>query len=206
MNHFASLFSIGRILKSAFLFIFEAMEKQVILNEKQFELTLNRLCYQLIENHNDFSETVLIGLQPRGIHVLKRLKDRLEQILGHSVTCGNLDITFYRDDFRRREKPIIPSATNIDFIIENKDVVIIDDVLYTGRTIRSGIDALMAYGRPRNVELVAFIDRRFKRQLPIQADYVGKTIDTLATERVSVEWKEIEGFDKVVLYTPENNG
>ena len=182
------------------------MEKQVILNEKQFELTLNRLCYQLIENHNDFSETVLIGLQPRGIHVLKRLKDRLEQILGHSVTCGNLDITFYRDDFRRREKPIIPSATNIDFIIENKDVVIIDDVLYTGRTIRSGIDALMAYGRPRNVELVTFIDRRFKRQLPIQADYVGKTIDTLASERVSVEWKEIEGLDKVVLYTPENNG
>ena len=182
------------------------MEKQVILNEKQFELTLNRLCYQLIENHNDFSETVLIGLQPRGIHVLKRLKDRLERILGHSVVCGNLDITFYRDDFRRREKPIIPSATNIDFIIENKNVVIIDDVLYTGRTIRSGIDALMAYGRPRNVELVVFIDRRFKRQLPIQADYVGKTIDTLATERVSVEWKEIEGKDKVVLYTPENNG
>lgn len=182
------------------------MEKQVILNEKQFELTLNRLCYQLIENHNDFSETVLIGLQPRGIHVLKRLKDRLEQILGHEVTCGNLDITFYRDDFRRRERPIIPSATNIDFIIENKDVVIIDDVLYTGRTIRSGIDALMAYGRPRNVELVTFIDRRFKRQLPIQADYVGKTIDTLASERVSVEWKEIEGLDKVVLYTPENNG
>jgi len=182
------------------------MEKQVILNEKQFELTLNRLCYQLIENHNDFSRTVLIGLQPRGIHVLKRLKERLEQILGHAVVCGNLDITFYRDDFRRRERPIIPSATNIDFIIENKDVVLVDDVLYTGRTIRSGIDALMAYGRPKSVELVAFIDRRFKRHLPIQADYVGKTIDTLVSERVSVEWKEIEGADKVVLYTPENNG
>lgn len=182
------------------------MEKQVILNEKQFELTLNRLCYQLIENHNDFSNTVLIGLQPRGIHVLKRLKTRLESILNHEVVCGNLDITFYRDDFRRRERPLIPSATNIDFIIENKQVVLVDDVLYTGRTIRSGIDAMMAYGRPQKVELLVFIDRRFKRDLPIQADYVGKTVDTLVSERVSVEWSELEGEDKVVLFTPENNG
>ena len=179
------------------------MEKQVILNEKQFELTLNRLCYQLIENHNQFEDTVLIGLQPRGVNVLNRLKIRLEQILGRPVVCGALDITFYRDDFRRRERPIIPSATNIDFIVENKRVVLIDDVLYTGRTIRSGIDAMMAYGRPASVELLALVDRRFKRQLPIQADYVGKTIDTLATERVNVEWKEVEGEDKVVLFTQE---
>jgi len=182
------------------------MEKQVILTQRQFELTINRLCYQLIENHTDFANSVLIGLQPRGIHVLRRLKIRLEEILGHSVVCGDLDITFYRDDFRRREKPLIPSATNIDFIIENKKVVIIDDVLFTGRTIRSGIDALMAYGRPQQVELLALIDRRFKRQLPIQADYVGKTVDSLLSERVNVEWKEIEGEDKVVLYTPESNG
>ena len=182
------------------------MEKQVILNEKQIELTLNRLCYQLIENHNDFSNTVLIGLQPRGIHLLNRLKIRLEEILESPVVCGNLDITFFRDDFRRRERPIIPSATNIDFIIENKKVVLVDDVLYTGRTIRSGIDALMAFGRPKSVELVTFIDRRFKRDLPIQADYVGKTIDTIAAERVSVEWNEIEGETKVVLYTPDHNG
>jgi pyrimidine operon attenuation protein/uracil phosphoribosyltransferase len=179
------------------------MEKQVILNEKQFELTLNRLCYQLIENHNQFEDTVLIGLQPRGVNVLNRLKIRLEQILGKAIVCGALDITFYRDDFRRRERPIIPSATNIDFIVENKRVVLIDDVLYTGRTIRSGIDAMMAYGRPASVELLALVDRRFKRQLPIQADYVGKTIDTLATERVNVEWKEVEGEDKVVLFTQE---
>jgi pyrimidine operon attenuation protein/uracil phosphoribosyltransferase len=179
------------------------MEKQVILNEKQFELTLNRLCYQLIENHNGFENTVLIGLQPRGIHVLNRLRIKLEEILGHKVVCGQLDITFYRDDFRRREKPLIPSVTNIDFIVENKRVVLIDDVLYTGRTIRSGIDALMAYGRPSSVELLALVDRRFRRQLPIQADYVGKTIDTLATERVNVEWKEIEGEDKVVLFTQD---
>ena len=97
------------------------MEKQVILNTRHFELTLNRLCYQLIENHHDFSSTVLIGLQPRGVNVVARLKHQLEEILGHPITCGNLDITFYRDDFRRRERPIIPSVTNIDFDIENKN-------------------------------------------------------------------------------------
>jgi pyrimidine operon attenuation protein/uracil phosphoribosyltransferase len=138
--------------------------------------------------------------------VLTRIKARLEEILGKEVICGNLDITFYRDDFRRRDIPLIPSTTNIDFVIENKHVVLMDDVLFTGRTIRSGLDALLAYGRPTTVELLSFIDRRFKRDLPIQADYVGKTVDTLISERVSVEWEEIEGEDKVVLFTPETNG
>lgn len=182
------------------------MERQVILNAKHLELTINRLCYQLIEIHNDFSDTVLIGLQPRGIHVVARLKSQLESILKKEIVCGNLDITFYRDDFRRRERPLIPSATNIDFVIENKRVVLVDDVLYTGRTIRSGLDALLAFGRPKKVELLTLIDRRFQRDLPIQADYIGKTIDTLTYERVSVEWKEIEGEDKVILFTPEANG
>lgn len=182
------------------------MEKQVIQNSKHFELTINRLCYQLIETHNDFENTVLIGLQPRGVNVVVRLKKQLEHILGKEIVCGNLDITFYRDDFRRREVPLIPSATNIDFIIENKNVVLVDDVLYTGRTIRAGLDALLAFGRPKKVELLVMVDRRFRRDLPIQADYVGKTVDTLVSERVSVEWKEIEGEDKVVLFTPEVNG
>ncbi len=182
------------------------MEKQVILNEKQFELTLQRLCHQLIENHDNFSNTVLIGLQPRGVHVLNRLKNMIEQKLGSTVQCGNLDITFYRDDFRRRERPLIPSVTNIDFIIEGKNVVLIDDVLFTGRTIRSGLDALLAFGRPQKVELLAVVDRRFKRDLPIQGDYIGKAVDTLVSERVAVEWKELEGEDKVILFTPKENG
>lgn len=181
------------------------MEKQVILNKRHFELTLRRLCYQLIESHNDFSDTVLIGMQPRGVNVVSRLKESLQEILKKEITCGNLDITFYRDDFRRREKPLIPSVTNIDFVIENKKVVLVDDVLFTGRTIRSGLDALLAFGRPKKVELLVLVDRRFNRDLPIQADYVGKTVDTLNSERVSVEWNEIEGEDKVVLYTPESN-
>ncbi len=181
------------------------MEKQVILNSRHFELTIKRLCHQLIESHNDFSESVLIGLQPRGVNVVSRLKKELEQVLDHDVICGNLDITFYRDDFRRREKPLIPSATNIDFVIEGKKVILVDDVLYTGRTIRSGLDALLAFGRPQKVELLTLIDRRFRRDLPIQADYVGKSVDTLISERVLVEWKEIDGEDKVVLYTPDTN-
>jgi pyrimidine operon attenuation protein/uracil phosphoribosyltransferase len=179
------------------------MEKQVILNEKHLELTLKRLSHELIESHHDFSQTVLVGLQPRGIHVVSRLKDTLENILQQPVRCGNLDITFFRDDFRRRERPLIPSITNLDFSIENKKVVLVDDVLFTGRTIRSGLDALLTFGRPSKVELLVLVDRRFRRDLPIQADYVGKAVDTLVSERVSVEWKETEGADEVVLFTKE---
>lgn len=179
------------------------MEKQVILDEQQVQLTMNRLAYQLIENHDDFSDTVLIGMQPRGVFVLQRLLDIIQQSTQIQAKCGFLDITFYRDDFRRREKPIIPSVTNIDFSIEGKRVVLIDDVLYTGRTIRAGLDALLAFGRPKQVELLVLIDRRFQRDLPIQADYVGRAVDTLDTERVSVEWKSSEGTDNIILFTPE---
>ena len=181
------------------------MEKQVILNSKHLELTLKRLSHELIESHNDFSDTVLVGLQPRGIYVVSQLKKQLEVILGKEIVCGNLDITFFRDDFRRREKPLIPSITNIDFSLENKKVVLVDDVLYTGRTIRAGLDALLTFGRPSKVELLVLIDRRFRRDLPIQADYVGKMVDSLISERVSVEWEEIEGEDKIVLYTKDSN-
>ncbi|MEN9699370.1 MAG: hypothetical protein RLZZ301_568 [Bacteroidota bacterium] len=179
------------------------MEKQIILNPTQLELTVRRLSHELIESHDQFEHTVLVGLQPRGIHLAARLKSQLETILGHQIIVGNLDITFHRDDFRRRETPLLPSITNIDFSIENKQVVLIDDVLYTGRTIRAGLDALLTFGRPSKVELLTLIDRRFRRDLPIQADYVGKTVDTLISERVSVEWKETEGKDQVLLYTKD---
>jgi pyrimidine operon attenuation protein / uracil phosphoribosyltransferase len=181
------------------------MEKQVILNSKHLELTLKRLSHELIESHNNFSDTVLVGLQPRGIYVVSQLKKQLEIILKKEIVCGNLDITFFRDDFRRREKPLIPSITNIDFSLENKKVILVDDVLYTGRTIRAGLDALLTFGRPSKVELLVLIDRRFRRDLPIQADYVGKMVDSLISERVSVEWQEIEGEDKIVLYTKDSN-
>lgn len=181
------------------------MDKQVILDAQQFDLTLTRLCHELIEQHSDFSNTVLIGLQPRGIHVVKRLRDKLYEILSTAPVCGNLDITFYRDDFRRREKPIIPSVTNIDFSIENKQVILVDDVLFTGRTIRSGLDALLTFGRPTKVQLLVLIDRRFNRDLPIQADYIGKSVDTLFHEKVKVSWLEVDGEDKVELYMKDSN-
>ena len=183
------------------------MEKRTILNSKHLEITLKRLASQLKENHGDFENTVLIGLQPRGIHVLERLKTILEKDLNKELRCGQLDITFYRDDFRRREQPLIPSVTNIDFIIEDKNVVMIDDVLYTGRSIRSGLDALLAFGRPQKVELLILIDRLFERHLPIQPDYTGKLVNTLTSEVVEVQWQQIDGEDKVVLTTEdENNG
>ena len=180
------------------------MDKRTILNSKHVEITLKRLASQLKENHQDFSNTVLIGLQPKGIYVLERLKEILEEDLGQSLTCGQLDITFYRDDFRRREQPLIPSVTNIDFIIEDKKVVLIDDVLYTGRSIRSGLEALLAFGRPKQVELMILIDRQFERHLPIQADYIGKTVNTLTSQVVLVEWEQNEGKDQVYLVNQED--
>lgn len=181
------------------------MKPNEIVNSQLFSLLINRLCFQLIENHGDFSDSVIIGLQPRGIYLANRIKHRLEEITGTQIQTGALDITFYRDDFRRRDIPLLPSVTNIDFIIEGKKVILVDDVLYTGRTVRSGLDALIAYGRPKKVELLTLIDRRFTRQIPIQADYVGKWVDSLHSERVSVEWAETEGADKVILYTEIEN-
>lgn len=176
------------------------MKPRIILSRQQFDLTITRLCYQLIETHNDFSESVIIGLQPRGIYLARRICERLMQILKkEDIRCGTLDVTFYRDDFRRKE--LIPNATNIDFIIEDKNVVLVDDVLFTGRTIRAGLDAMLAFGRPKDVELLVLIDRRYSRNVPIQAKYVGKTIDSIASEKVKVEWKETEGEDKIWLLT-----
>lgn len=174
------------------------MKPKIILDSKQFEITVTRLCYQLIEVHNDFSETVIIGLQPRGVYLAKRIQKKLTEILKKKdIKSGSLDITFYRDDFRTKE--LVPNTTEIDFIIENKKVVLVDDVLYTGRTIRAGLDAMLAFGRPYDVELLVLIDRRLSRNVPIQAKYVGKTIDSIASEKVKVEWKESDGADKVTL-------
>ncbi len=183
------------------------MEQIEIIGEKQLELTINRLAFELIEQHSNFQKSVIIGLQPRGIYLANRLKSVLEKINGHHVDIGGLDITFYRDDFRRRDKPIIPSATNIDFVIENKHVILVDDVFYTGRTSRSGLDALLAFGRPLSVELLCLIERRFSAQLPIKPNYIGSSVDSLKSERVLVEWKELEGKDSVKLYrSMENHG
>lgn len=174
------------------------MKPRIILDSKHIEITVTRLCHQLIEVHNDFSNSVIIGLQPRGIYLSKRIHTKLSEILKtKKILCGSLDTTFYRDDFRKKE--LVPNETEIDFIIEDKNVVLIDDVLYTGRTIRAGLDAMLAFGRPKDVELLVLIDRRLSRHLPIQAKYIGKTIDSIASEKVKVDWKETDGSDKVTL-------
>ncbi len=181
----------------------DMMKPKIILDSKHFEITVTRLCYQLIEVHNDFSNTAIIGLQPRGIFLAKRIQKKLQEILKKKdIKCGSLDITFYRDDFRKKE--LVPNRTEIDFIIEDKNVIMVDDVLFTGRTIRAGLDAMLAFGRPNDVELLVLIDRRLSRHLPIQAKYIGKTIDSIASERVVVEWSETDGKDKVTLLTNEN--
>ncbi len=180
------------------------MLSRQILSSKSFDITINRLCFELIENHDDFSQSVIIGLQPRGIFLANRITSRLRQFLpGKEILSGNLDITFFRDDFRRRENVIVPSSTQIDFIIENKKVILVDDVLYTGRTIRAALDAILAFGRPGKVELLTFINRKFSRDVPIEPNYVGKAIDTIMSDKVRVTWEETEGKDEVWLYTKE---
>jgi pyrimidine operon attenuation protein/uracil phosphoribosyltransferase len=177
------------------------MSPRLILSEKHFDITVNRLCFQLIENHDDFSKSAIIGLQPRGVFLARRITEKLKQFLpGASILSGNLDITFFRDDYRRREQVIVPSSTQIDFIIENRNVILVDDVLYTGRTIRAALDAILAFGRPGRVELLTLINRKFSRDVPIEPNYTGKDIDTILSDKVRVTWKETEGKDEVWLY------
>lgn len=176
------------------------MKQKQILDEQLIDITITRLCFELIEIHNDFTNTVLLGIQPRGIHLADRIHNKLSRILKKKdIQCGSLDITFYRDDFRQKE--LIPSSTQVNFDIENKNVVLIDDVLYTGRTIRAALDAMLTLGRPKDVELVVLIDRRLSRNVPIQAKYVGKTIDSISSEKVMVKWKEQDKKDEVLLLT-----
>ena len=176
------------------------MSQKVLLNSKEVNIILHRLACQLIENHNDFSNTVLVGLQPRGKFLANRLAKMLsEDYKIKDIKFGHLDITFFRDDFRRGEKPLEANSTNIDFIVEDKNVVFVDDVLYTGRSIRAALTAIQSFGRPNNIELLTLIDRRFSRHLPIQPDYRGRQVDAISNEKVKVNWQENEGEDVVYL-------
>jgi pyrimidine operon attenuation protein/uracil phosphoribosyltransferase len=162
-----------------------------ILSDGQLELTLQRLCHQLIENHYPFQNTAFVGLQPRGIALAERLVSRIRAIYPDlKIDYGQLDITFYRDDIHKQIH--MANQTTINFPIENRSVVLIDDVLYTGRTIRAAMDALIDFGRPSKVELCVLIDRKFNRQLPIQPDYAGKVIDTIFSQNVTVNWAQEE--------------
>ena len=177
-----------------------AMGKKILLNSKEIHIILHRLACQLIENHNNFENTVLIGIQPRGIYLAERLVSILKEDYNISnVKLGQLDITFYRDDFRRRGEPIEANKTNINFIVEDKNVVFIDDVLFSGRSIRAALTAIQSFGRPIDIELLVLIDRRFSRHLPIQPNYRGRQVDVINEERVTVNWKEKDGKDTVYI-------
>jgi pyrimidine operon attenuation protein / uracil phosphoribosyltransferase len=169
-----------------------------LLSHQHITLTIQRLANQLLESHTSFEETAFIGIQPRGIFLSDRIIDEIKkEVPGAKLQYGKLDITFYRDDIRTELH--VPNQTDIPFSIEGKKVVLIDDVLYTGRTIRAAMDALMDFGRPAKVELLVLIERRYSRQLPIQPDYVGKPIDSIVSQKVKVLWKERDGEDEVIL-------
>lgn len=169
-------------------------QKRLILNSPLLEIMTSRLCQQLIENHQDFSNSVVMGLQPRGIYFAERVITELREKTGQNIPLGHLDATFYRDDFRRRDSPLLPNKTNVPFLIEGKRVILIDDVLASGRMVRAALDAMTAFGRPKMVELMVLIDRRYNRELPIEPDYFGMKVSTLESQRVKVEWKE-QGYE-----------
>ncbi|MBA9073871.1 pyrimidine operon attenuation protein/uracil phosphoribosyltransferase [Flavobacterium gossypii] len=178
------------------------MSQKILLTSKEVNIILHRLACQLIEKHLDFSDTILVGIQPRGTFLAERLKEILQnEYHVKEIALGYLDITFFRDDFRRTEKPLEANKTQINFLVENKKVIFIDDVLYTGRSIRSALTAIQSFGRPAEIELLVLIDRRFSRHLPIQPDYRGRQVDSINNEKVKVSWKEQEGEDVVYLVT-----
>ncbi len=175
---------------------------KILLNHDHFALVIERLCHQLLEDWGDFSHACIIGIQPRGALLANRIHVRLQELLDNQhIEYGKLDITFYRDDFRMAEGgPLMPHPNEIDFVVANKKVLLIDDVLYTGRTISAALSALQHYGRPNAVELLVLVDRRFNRQLPVQADYVGISVDALDEAYVKVRWQEKYGEDAVLLF------
>lgn len=171
------------------------MALKIILDKQQLHFTIRRLAHQLTENHVDLNNVVFIGLQPRGVKVSKLMVDQIRELMpGEKVLYGLLDITFYRDDIRSELHKA--NKTDIPFSIEGKQVVLIDDVLYTGRTIRAALDALLDFGRPKKVELCILVNRRFNRELPIQPDYCGKGIDTISSQKVKIDWEQ----EQVILY------
>ncbi len=180
------------------------MPSKVLLSGAQLELLLHRLAWQLIENHQDFSNTVLVGLQPRGVFLLEELMAIIKKEQPQSkLTFGKLDTTFFRDDFRRSTKIHTANSTEMEVQVENKKVVFIDDVLFTGRSIRAALTAINSYGRPESVELLVLVDRRFSRHLPIQPDYVGAQIDAFEGDRVRVNWEQ--QLQKSNVYLEEGN-
>ena len=172
--------------------------KQIILNEGDIEESLNRICDQLLHRRPVLKETVLVGIRSGGVHLAERLKQKIFQKTGVDLQAGVIDITLYRDDWTRLTQTPEVKKAEIHFPIEDKHVLLVDDVLFTGRTIRAALDALLDIGRARRVELAVLIDRGH-RELPIHADYVGKVLETSRQDSINVELREMTGMDRVII-------
>jgi pyrimidine operon attenuation protein/uracil phosphoribosyltransferase len=177
--------------------------KSKIVDKEGIDRILVRIAHEILEKNKGSKNLVLIGMRTRGEFLAKRLKDKLNQIEGIEVPLGILDVTLYRDDFRKRLKQPQVSVSNITFDINEKDVILVDDVLYTGRTVRSALNAIMDFGRPSTIQLCILIDRGH-RQLPIRADYVGKNIPTSQNEEIKLKVVEIDEEDAIYLIVSEN--
>ncbi|WHY88018.1 bifunctional pyr operon transcriptional regulator/uracil phosphoribosyltransferase PyrR [Neobacillus novalis] len=177
------------------------MQKALVLDEQAIGRALTRIAHQIIEKNKGIEECVLVGIRTRGIYLADRLASKIADIEGKSVPVGELDITLYRDDLTKKtenQEPLV-KGSNIPVEIRNKKVILVDDVLYTGRTVRAGLDALMDLGRPSAIQLAVLVDRGH-RELPIRADYVGKNIPTSSDEKIVVELAEVDKVDQVSIF------
>jgi pyrimidine operon attenuation protein/uracil phosphoribosyltransferase len=182
--------------------------QRVLLDEESIRRTLSRIAHEIIERNEDLDSVALVGIHTRGVPIAHRIRRLVEERSGEELALGQLDITFHRDDVHvrggqapRRSQPLVRD-TKLDFELEGRTVILVDDVLYTGRTIRAAIDALFEYGRPARVQLAVLADRGH-RELPIRPDYVGKNLPTTRGERVQVELMEVDEIDRVILITEE---
>jgi pyrimidine operon attenuation protein/uracil phosphoribosyltransferase len=176
----------------------QVVSKKIVQGEKDIEMALEQICEQLLNRHPQLNEMVLVGIRTGGVFLAERLRQKILQKRGIDLPTGIIDITLYRDDWSRLSQTPEVKKTEIHFSIEEKHVLLVDDVLFTGRTIRAAIDALLDLGRPRRVELAVLIDRG-DRELPICANYVGKALEISRQDSINVELKELKGVDQVVI-------
>jgi pyrimidine operon attenuation protein/uracil phosphoribosyltransferase len=176
----------------------QVVSKKIVQREKDIEIALEQICEQLLNRHPQLNEMVLVGIRTGGVFLAERLRQKILQKRGIDLPTGIIDITLYRDDWSRLSQTPEVKKTEIHFSIEEKHVLLVDDVLFTGRTIRAAIDALLDLGRPRRVELAVLIDRG-DRELPICGNYVGKTLEISRQDSINVELKELKGVDQVVI-------
>lgn len=172
------------------------------MDSHSLDLALTRMAHQIVEHNNDLANMCIVGMQTRGVFLARRIAQKINQLENVCLDCGILDVTLYRDDYRNAFKQPKVKATDIPFDINKKDVILVDDVLFTGRSVRAALDALMDVGRPRTIQLAALIDRGH-RELPIRADYAGKKITTLAKQEVALKVTEIDSEDSLWLMEVE---